>query len=318
MIRVALAAGLAALASATAAQAAPPTIRGLGGPVRSVVHARAEGIVVRLRLEPRTVVFGDVVHADVDVTVDRRRIDPKDVQLATVFTPYRREGDTTFFTRDGGNMTRLHWRYTLVCVDVGCSDPGSRLRLTFPPARVYFRPRSAHGRGPFRRVLVRWSLLLIDSQLDPQAIAKSKLPLDVPPWHADVSSLPDATYRLDPTLLRALLFALAAVLAAASALLVHRGFGGTVALRRRRRRALPPLERALALVEHARAEGEAREQRKALELLAGELRRRGAENLAGDAVELAWARPGPRGEETEALASEVRRLIRNGGNGTRA
>lgn len=307
-MRAVLSALVFALVVAGVASAAPP---------RSVVHPARAGVVARVSLQPRTVVFGDRVTADIDIALDRTRIDPGDVHLAVVFAPYARAAKPETSRHDAGGVTRLHWTYPLVCFDHGCSTAGSRLRVNFPPVRIYFRPRSAHGQGALRRVLVRWPLLLIDSQLDPQAIAKSKLPLDVPPWHADVSSLPDVTYRGSPAGLRFGLFLAAAALLGASGMLVLAGLGGRVPIVRRRRPTLPPLEQALAHVERAQATGEPREQRKALELLAGELRGRGADGLAGDAVELAWAQPGPERDATGALAGEVRKLIRSGGNGRR-
>jgi hypothetical protein len=69
---------------------------------------------------------------------------------------------------------------------------------------------------------------------------------------------------------------------------------------------LTPIERALALAEHAAAHGEVDESRKALERLAAELRRRRAVAQADDAERLAWSETDPSQESVAALATSVR------------
>jgi hypothetical protein len=66
-----------------------------------------------------------------------------------------------------------------------------------------------------------------------------------------------------------------------------------------------------------RARGEPEERRKALELLAEELRSSGRGGLAGAAKELAWARPVPGGDRTAELTAEVRRDLERRTNGHR-
>jgi hypothetical protein len=69
---------------------------------------------------------------------------------------------------------------------------------------------------------------------------------------------------------------------------------------------LTPIDRALALAEHAARHGEVDESRKALERLAAELRRHGAVERAGDAERLAWSARSPTPESVETLADAVR------------
>jgi hypothetical protein len=80
---------------------------------------------------------------------------------------------------------------------------------------------------------------------------------------------------------------------------------------------LSPLERALHLLERARERGAVPEQRKALENLAGELRRTGERELALSASVLAWAERPPGTDATGALAAAVQRRIAKGVNGHR-
>ena len=74
----------------------------------------------------------------------------------------------------------------------------------------------------------------------------------------------------------------------------------------RRRRESSRLERALAAVERARG-GETAEERKALELLADELRKSGSGGLAWTATELAWSPSEPPPDQTVALTETLLR-----------
>jgi hypothetical protein len=85
----------------------------------------------------------------------------------------------------------------------------------------------------------------------------------------------------------------------------------------RRRRPLTRLERAVAAVERARG-GDSAEERKALELLAAELRKTGSGGLAWTATELAWSPSDPPVEKTGALTESVRRELSGRTNGHRA
>jgi hypothetical protein len=85
----------------------------------------------------------------------------------------------------------------------------------------------------------------------------------------------------------------------------------------RRERALSRLERALEAVERARG-GETAEERKALELLAAELRKSGSGGLAWTATELAWSPSQPPADRTVALTDSVRRELAGRTNGHRA
>src|SRR5204862_113063 len=84
-----------------------------------------------------------------------------------------------------------------------------------------------------------------------------------------------------------------------------------------RRRALSRLERAVEAVERARG-GVTEEERKALELLAAELRKSGSGGLAWTATELAWSPLQPPAEKTVALTESVRRELAGRTNGHRA
>jgi hypothetical protein len=276
----AVAAGLAALAVS-----APPA------------HApRAQGIVARVHLAPQPVQFGDVVTATVDVVVERRRIDPRDVAVRVVFLPYRPLAPATRARADAGGLTELRWTWRLDCLTTRCSVPARRLMLRLPPALVLFAPRG----GTRERINLRWPELVVQSRLDLQAVVQAELPAFAAPWRADLSALPAVRYRIPPGPLEWTLVALATVLVLGGGGLVAAGLGVVPRVRRGR---LPPLEHALAQVEQAR---EAAARRRALELLARELRVRGHDELALGARELAWSPRRPAADEAAALAERVR------------
>lgn len=69
---------------------------------------------------------------------------------------------------------------------------------------------------------------------------------------------------------------------------------------------LTPVDRALALAEHAAAHGEVDESRKALERLAAELRLRDADRHATAAERIAWSEDAPSRASVSELAESVR------------
>jgi hypothetical protein len=69
---------------------------------------------------------------------------------------------------------------------------------------------------------------------------------------------------------------------------------------------LSPVERALRLAEHAAANGEVEEERKALERLSVELARSGHGELADRARSLAWSEHEPQSDGLSSLAVVVR------------
>jgi hypothetical protein len=72
---------------------------------------------------------------------------------------------------------------------------------------------------------------------------------------------------------------------------------------------LPPLERALLLLELSERVDGAGDQRRALERVADELTRRGETELAKAARALAWSERPPRTEQTMEFAASARPKI---------
>jgi len=132
------------------------------------------------------------------------------------------------------------------------------------------------------------------------------------PWKAALFSLPSLTYSISPSLLFALLLIGGLGLLLAAGVLVH--------LARRRPEVeaapapapappapvLPPVERALLLLELSERVDGAGDQRRALERVADELTRRGETELARAARALAWSERPPGTEQTIEFAASAR------------
>ena len=121
-------------------------------------------------------------------------------------------------------------------------------------------------------------------------------------------SQPSITWGISPNVLGGFASAAAALLLLAAGWLVATVVLADTRLLRAPRipSHLSPIERALALAQHAAAHGEVAESRKALERLAAELRLRRALAQAGDAERLAWSERGPSTETIAELAESVR------------
>jgi hypothetical protein len=313
----AVVAGIVAAAALTAA-----LIALLGGRSAHVVPPH-DGIGVSGDISPRSALFGDPLTAQAVVVVDRRVVDAGSLRLDGTFGSYVTSTPPHVTRTDDGPVTRIVYRYRLQCLTGNClpSDPSTTHGLRvfgLAPLRLSFKQRD----GTPGAMLVRWPLINVASRMSGIDMALLT-PIDQPPFHATMS-LPPASYAISPALLVALLAAGAALLLAASGVLVYRFVrvapapvvAEPVPVRPAEPvRILSPLERALHLLERARERGAVPEQRKALENLAGELRRTGERELALSASVLAWAEWPPGTDATGALAAAVQRRIAKGVNG---
>jgi hypothetical protein len=297
-----LAAGIAAvtlvLVAVLAAVFVPRWWRGDGG------SYAPRHMVVQTSVAPRRSLFGQVVNANVRIVVDPRRIDPKSVRVDPDFHPFaiRSESDTRSRI---GRAAVLSYRYELQCVVAACVPRGGAGRsraaadaVSFRPVRIAVQTRE----GKVIRSAHAWPVLGVQSRLTAQDIALGEPRVETP------FVAPAVTWRVDPLAIGVTASALAVLLILGAGVLV-----ASVALTDRRPmrvlripRHLTPVERALALAEHAVRRGETDEGRKALERLAVELRRRGSPQEADDAERLAWSEGRPTPESVAVLADEVR------------
>ena len=282
-------------------------------------------LAARQTLTPRVHLFAEPIVARVDVIVDADRYDPDRLSLVPSFDPYEEQGDPVVTRRDSGRYTHLTYEYTLRCLVYACLEevgggPPQAQPGGIPP------PPSAQGGGFGERNSTRFDAAKVVYD-DPDEGEQTIQNVDWPevqsvsrlhygdissggvsgvgfPWEASVTPLPEASYRVSPNLLGAGLLVGALALLALPAALVVRTLRREEEIAVEEAPELPPLERALALVEWARDRSEP-ERREALEALAVELDDEGSA-LAGDARRLAWSPSSPLPQAMGELVGAVR------------
>jgi hypothetical protein len=260
---------------------------------------------------PTVHLFAEPVVARLEVVVDRDHVDPAHVKPRTAFRPYDVK-ETAHSREDRGRFTLLRYEYVLRCLRVACipeilssaageaeSGRGERRAFRLPAAEVLYDDPGAETRTLTKAT---WPELVSVSR-----IKESDVPRFGFVFKTSVTPLAEPDYRLSPTLLGVGLLAGALALLALPAALVA-GW-----LQRRRpppvveeQPELTPLERALALVEWARAREDGAERRQALEVLAVELDVMERFDLAGSARSLAWSPASPSPEAADRLVQDVR------------
>jgi hypothetical protein len=290
---------------------------GCGGVDQASGPPAGRHIATSRSLTPTAHLFADPVSVRIDAVVDHQHLDPERVALRASFLPYRIVEGVSRSFRKFERFTRVTFRLTLRCLTVACvpsrlgsvlgaqEGRGERRTFRFKPARLVYDDPKSRKLLHLRRVW--WPPLDAISGL---SAASTGVPLlgSAPgaEFDAAITPLPEPSYRLPPELLGGVLVGGAAALLAFPAGLAARE------LRRRRRPGdeteseLPPLERALLLVERARDEGEAEERREALEALAFELDATSEEVRAREVRALAWSPADPLPERITELVEAVR------------
>jgi hypothetical protein len=277
----------------------------------------ASGILADVAVNPQSAYVGDTLIARVDVLVDRRRIDPSTLSVRGSLAPYV-AGPPSIERRDVGDASRVTHTLRLGCDVRPCLPPdperGGRRTFVLPGLQLQFR-RTDGSRDSLLLPLPALEILSRLSRSDAALVED----FAVIPFRASLA-LDPVRYAVSPAILAGLLLAVATLLLTAAGWLVFR-YGP-----RRKEPAAPepppeptvvlsPLERALAIVERARARGSIPDERKALELLARELGRNGDPELAATAKGLAWSAQGPTAAATLALTAEVRSVIEGSSDG---
>ena len=308
--RVWLAAGVAVVAAAVVALVVGVLTAGEGG--RGLAGGKA--ITATARIAPTTPLFGDEITARIDVAVDRARANPDDVRVRTPFSPV--EPVTRRTQRwNVGRITYIRTTWKLRCLSRLCAQKepsfaaglggakGTYRRATaLPPAKVVYVGR------PARTLTLHWPTVEWLSRINQTEEATGTYF-----YHVDLVP-PDVSYSVSPGQLLVYLALALVVLVAIPVALVWRRV-----VERRRARAsapepeVPPLERALRLLDSANADGDSAGRRRALELVAVELRRSGKDDLSSDARALAWQRPAPPADDAGEIGARVRSTF--GANG---
>jgi hypothetical protein len=288
---VALVVGAAVLAFALTGGEAPE------GDVRTF-EARAS-------LAPARHLFGDPVTAEIVVAFNRLAIDPGSIRVRARFRPYLVVGRSRVVATEGRSTVVRH-RFRLLCMDGPCLGATRTRRFALPAPEVDFTPTD----GRPRTSTLAWPPLEQTSRLRDEHLEAPTLTRDFRIRLAP----PEPQFTRDAGAVAAVLYAGALLLLALALWVLRPELRRMLALLPRRSRdplaGLPPLERALVLVERAGANGRnPHELRAALDRLAQELRRTGAHELAISAKQLAWSPPAPDDPELGSLTGDVRRLI---------
>lgn len=284
---------------------------------------RGDVLAATATLSPQTLLFGQPVHVRIDAVVDRRQLDPNRVRLDEHWTPFETVANVARTRTDVGPYARLHWALDLHCVSSSCvPKPGMFVRQRLATGSIGYAGRAANGRK-VAPVLLTWPEVTTMSRLDPAdlqpAVIVHRPGQGAPrgaylPWRLNTLSLSAPSYRIAPQTLFWSSSVVALLLVVAAAVILAPYLPPLRFLAPSRK--LSGVERALAAVERARGGGSA-DERKALELLAAELRRTGSGGLARSATELAWSPPDPPADRTTALTEEVRRELAGRTNGHR-
>jgi hypothetical protein len=298
--------------------------RGHSSTARSLPHGQV--LAAAAKIEPQSLLFGDPVHIRIDAVVDRRQLEPTRIHLDANWAPYQPVAPMLRKRTDVGPYTRLRWTIDLHCVIVDCvPQAGSIARQVFPSTTVKYSGLAKDGTTP-SPVTITWPQISAVSRLDPvdmerRAIVQRIGPAGqvraiLPPWRVNTDNLDPVSYAISPGTVFWGALGLAFMLVLGAGFLLRPylpGFGWLP----RRSQELSRLELALEAVERARG-GETAEERKALELLADELRKTGSGGLAWTATELAWSPSEPPPDQTVALTENVRRALAGRTNGHRA
>jgi hypothetical protein len=253
----------------------------------------SQPLVTTASLSTRSISFGDPLTARLDLLVDRRRADPATVSVRPRFSPYR-VAKSALRTRSAGAIL-LSYRYELECLSPACVPGRAQAEQHFPAALVSYRTRS----GRLVTQPVEWPSYETASRV---TAADRRAPTERLRTDAALSPV---TYRLDPGTLQTLLTALSAALVLLAAALTALAFRRQEQPLARAEPELAPLDGALQLVRASTANGFPAERRKALGWLARELQASGRNDLAHDAVRLAWSAEAPSPEVTGAFAAQV-------------
>ena len=291
-------------------------VAGCGGAEEATGPPPGRFIATSRSLTPTAHLFADPVAVRIDAVVDHERLDPDRLGLRASFLPYRIVDGVSRSQEEFERFTRVTFRLRLRCLTVACvprrfgtilgpqEGRGERRTFRFDAARiVYDDPRSGKLRH-LRRVW--WPPLDAISGL---SAANTGVPvLGSAPgaeFRASVRPLPEPSYRLPPKLLGGVLLGGAAALLAFPAALVAREIRRRLP-ERDAEPELPPLERALLLVERVRDEGQAEERREALEAVAFELDAADEAARAREVRAIAWSPDDPSPERISKLVGAVR------------
>jgi hypothetical protein len=258
--------------------------------------------------------FGDTLQAKLAVVADTKWVNPNQLRVRAGFAPYSAVAPPKIVHLEVGRFEQLTWTWQLRCLTAACvpvAPPSEKYHVfSFPAAHVdYMR---SNGKPAFS-IDAAWPRVEVISQVSPP-VANELLNARKYDWQYTLAPVLSPTYRTSPTLLFWLALGLAGLLGAAALAALARWY------RVLRPRVAPmemlegsTLERALALLAWAHANGDETLQRKAFERVASELGMEAAvDEMTKAAREMAWSPNLPEDEEVEAFTEQAREQGRDG------
>lgn len=279
-------------------------LRGGGAPNGEFALPSGAAIAVQATLSPREIYFGDSVLARVDVEVDRAQIDPDTVALEGAFAPYGPVTSVRRVRKDAARLSRVSFETTLRCLEARCLPERRDASIVRPRARI------AYSAGTGKRALnVSWPPLVVAPRIDPGTVRSFSVE-QLTNWRAQYVVPPPVSRRISPGWLEAVLGGVGAMLVLAGAgVFIHHLIGTPSIVVQWRTARLPPLERALRVLESPSLRPSSPARRRALDVIVVELGRDGAPAMALEARMMAWANADPPAGGTRRLVADVRTLL---------
>jgi hypothetical protein len=249
------------------------------------------------RIDPRVHGLGDRIVAEIVVLIDTTVIDPDSIRPLIDYEPYDRIEPVQRTVEESGAVTRITYRYPLLCDAEACTPSEETPVVQLPTGSVFYRPRSS-PRPATREI--EWPPITFVRRTTDREVETAN-------WRVDSPAILPISFRFGPRSLAAVFFggSLAFLLVAAAIAWPY--------IERRRKTEVeevvdtrPPLERALDAARHASLDGAVPERRRALERVARELTALGEQGLAARARTLAWSREGASRQAVEDLARDAR------------
>jgi hypothetical protein len=249
-------------------------------------------LTVKRALSTASALFGDTVTAKVDVLTDDTQIDPESVAIHTDFSPYRAV-ETTVERRHQGSVSLISTVIRLRCLTTACLPRRDGRPFDFKPLELTYRQGVED-----RTEQIPWRALAVGTRLSSDA----RSPVGISDTPPELSR----DFARSPTLLRAVLGALALVVGVLGSLLVIQGLWPRFPYSLRRWRGLSPLEQSLAQVEAASLMEDEALRRRVLDQLANQLGAVDRPELEFETRQLAWTSSAPTSADLDLLVGRVR------------
>jgi hypothetical protein len=285
-------------------------LRGGGAPKGEFTLPEGAAIVAQATLSPREIYFGDSVLARVDIAIDRDKIDPDTVALQGTFAPYRPVTLVRRARKDAARVSTISFETTLRCLEVRCVPERPRTSVALPRAHVVYS--TVAGK---RALDLSWPPLEVATRIDPRTVDSFSTE-QLATWRGQYVVPPPVSYRISSAWLAALLGGAGVLLILGGAgVFIHHLVGTPKIVVQWRAARLPPVERALRVLESSSLGPSSPARRRALDVLVVELGRTGEPARALEARTLAWADAAPNAGDTRRLVADVRTLLHDRENG---